>query len=219
MEYSRRLEKSGTPINLGTYVGAAQVREAVVGDADRAPTADELAKMKQLVATAMQQGAMGISTALIYPPGHFAKTDELIALATVAGSYGGLYASHMRSEGHSEMLALDEAIRIGREGKLPVEIFHLKVAGKDRWGQMPLVVKKIEAARKSGIDIAADMYPYLAGATALSSALRRGWRRAGRRRRLNVCTIQKCERGSNWKWRSVTPIGKIYIWRPVVLAA
>jgi dihydroorotase/N-acyl-D-amino-acid deacylase len=169
--YFRRLEKSGTAINLGTYVGAAQVREAVLGDVDRAPTADELAKMKDLVAKAMQQGAMGVSTALIYPPGHFAKTDELIALATVAGSYGGIYASHMRSEGRTEMAALDEAIRIGREGKLPVEIFHLKVAGKDRWGQMPLVVKKIEAARQSGIDIAADMYPYLAGATALSSAL------------------------------------------------
>ena len=169
--YFRRLEKSGTPINLGTYVGAAQVREAVLGDADRAPTADELAKMKALVATAMQQGAMGVSTALIYPPGHFAKTDELIALASVAGTYGGIYASHMRSEGRAQMVALDEAIRIGREAKLPVEIFHLKVAGKDRWGQMPLVVKKIEAARQSGIDIAADMYPYLAGATALSSAL------------------------------------------------
>src|SRR5579864_1643933 len=169
--YFRRLEKSGTPINLGTYVGAAQVREAVLGDADHAPTADELAKMKSLVATAMEQGAMGVSTALIYPPGHFAKTDELIALAGVAGSYGGIYASHMRSEGRSEMAALDEAIRIGREGKLPVEIFHLKVVGKDRWGQMPLVVKKIEAARQAGVDIAADMYPYLAGATALSSAL------------------------------------------------
>lgn len=169
--YFRRLEKSGTAINLGTYVGAAQVREAVLGDVDRAPTADELGKMKDLVAKAMQQGAMGVSTALIYPPGHFAKTDELIALATVAGSYGGIYASHMRSEGRTEMAALDEAIRIGREGKLPVEIFHLKVAGKDRWGQMPLVVKKIEAARQSGVDIAADMYPYLAGATALSSAL------------------------------------------------
>ncbi len=169
--YFRRLEKSGTPINFGTYVGAAQVREAVLGDADRAPTADELAKMKALVATAMQQGAMGVSTALIYPPGHFAKTDELIALASVAGTYGGIYASHMRSEGRAQMAALDEAIRIGREARLPVEIFHLKVAGKDRWGQMPLVVKKIEAARQSGIDIAADMYPYLAGATALSSAL------------------------------------------------
>jgi dihydroorotase/N-acyl-D-amino-acid deacylase len=169
--YFRRLEKAGTPINLGTYVGAAQVREYVLGDADRAPTAGELDEMKSLVAQAMRQGALGLSTALIYPPGHYAKTDELISLAQVAGSYGGIYATHMRSEGASEMAALDEAIRIGREGGLPVEVFHLKVAGKDRWGQMPTVVRKIEDARKSGVDIAADMYPYLAGATALSSAL------------------------------------------------
>lgn len=169
--YFRRLAVNGTPINIGTYVGAAQVREAVLGDANRAPTSDELARMKKLVEDAMQQGAMGLSTALIYPPGHFAKTDELISLAKVAGSYGGIYATHMRSEGRAEMAAIDEAIRIGREGGLPVEIFHLKVAGKDRWGQMPSVVKKIEDARKSGLDIAADMYPYLAGATALSSSL------------------------------------------------
>jgi N-acyl-D-amino-acid deacylase len=169
--YLQRLEKSGTPLNLGTYVGAAQVREAVLGDADRAPTAKELETMKTYVETAMRQGAMGLSTALIYPPGHFAKTEELIALAQVAGKYGGIYATHMRSEGRTEMSAMDEAIRIGREGHLPVEIFHLKVAGKDRWGQMPLVVKKIEDARKSGVEVAADMYPYLAGATALSSAL------------------------------------------------
>jgi dihydroorotase/N-acyl-D-amino-acid deacylase len=169
--YMRRLEKDGTPINLGTYVGAAQVREYVLGDADRAPTAEELAQMQALVAKAMEQGAMGLSTALIYPPGHYAKTEELIALAQVAGKYGGIYATHMRSEGRSEMAAIDEAIRIGREGGLPVEIFHMKVAGKDRWGQMTLVVKKIEDARKSGVEIAADMYPYLAGATALASAL------------------------------------------------
>jgi N-acyl-D-amino-acid deacylase len=156
---------------LGTYVGAAQVREYVLGDADRAPTPAELAQMQALVAKAMEQGAMGVSTALIYPPGHFAKTEELIALAQVAGKYGGIYASHMRSEGRSEMAAIDEAIRIGREGGLPVEIFHLKVAGKDRWGQMSLVVKKIEDARASGVEVAADMYPYLAGATALASAL------------------------------------------------
>jgi N-acyl-D-amino-acid deacylase len=169
--YFRRLTKTGTPINLGTYVGAAQVREAVLGDVDRAPTPAELSEMKSLVEQAMQQGAMGLSTALIYPPGHYAKTDELIELAKVAGRYGGVYATHMRSEGRAEMAAIDEAIRIGREAGIPVEIFHLKIAGKDRWGQMSLVVKKIEDARKSGVDIAADMYPYLAGATALSSAL------------------------------------------------
>jgi dihydroorotase/N-acyl-D-amino-acid deacylase len=169
--YFRRLEKSGTPINLGTYVGAAQVREAVLGDVDRAPTPAELQQMKSLVAEAMQQGAMGISTALIYPPGHYATTEELIALAKVASQYGGLYASHMRSEGQSEMAAIDEAIRIGREGHLPVEIFHLKVSGKVRWGGMPKVVAKLQAARDSGLDIAVDMYPYVAGATQLASSL------------------------------------------------
>lgn len=169
--YFDRLEKSGTPLNLGTYVGAAQVREAVIGDDDRAPTPDELKQMEDLVAQAMQQGAMGVSTALIYPPGHYAKTDELIALAKVASQYGGIYASHMRSEGQTEMQALDEAIEIGREAHLPVEIFHLKVSGKTRWGSMPKVVAKIDAARDSGLDMAASMYPYLAGATALASCL------------------------------------------------
>ena len=169
--YFQHLETTGTPINLGTYVGAAQVREAVLGDVDRIPTAEELKQMESLVAQAMQQGALGMSTSLIYPPGHFAKTDELIALAKVAAQYGGIYATHMRSEGQTEMQALEEAIRIGREGGLPVEIFHLKVAGKNSWGRMPEVVAKIEAERKSGLDIAADMYPYLAGGTALHSAL------------------------------------------------
>ena len=169
--YFRRLEKDGTPLNLGTYVGAAQVREAVIGDDDRAPTPAELEQMKSLVAQAMKDGAMGISTALIYPPGHYAKTGELIEMAKVASQYGGIYASHMRSEGATEMQALDEAIRIGREGGLPVEIFHLKVSGKTRWGSMPRVIDKIQAARDSGLDIRADQYPYIAGATALASSL------------------------------------------------
>jgi N-acyl-D-amino-acid deacylase len=169
--YFKRLEHDGTPLNLGTYVGAAQVREAVIGDDDKAPTPEQLGQMKALVTQAMKDGALGISTALIYPPGHYAKTDELIALASVASQFGGIYASHMRSEGQTEMNAIDEAIRIGREAKLPVEIFHLKVSGKARWGNMTLVVKKIQAARDSGVDVAADMYPYLAGATALASAL------------------------------------------------
>jgi N-acyl-D-amino-acid deacylase len=169
--YFRRLEKDGTPLNLGTYVGAAQVREAVIGDDDRAPTPAELEQMRSLVAQAMKDGALGISTALIYPPGHYAKTDELIELAKVAAQYGGIYASHMRSEGATEMQALDEAIRIGREAGLPVEIFHLKVSGKTRWGSMPRVIDKIQAARDSGLDIRADQYPYIAGATALASSL------------------------------------------------
>lgn len=169
--YFKRLEKSGTPLNIGTYVGAAQVREAILGDVDRAPTFEELDKMKALVTEAMQQGAFGLSTALIYPPGHYAKTDELIALAKVAGQYGGIYATHMRSEGQSEAEAIEEALRIGREGHLPVEIFHLKVIGKPRWGSMPRIVGTIQAARDAGLDVSADMYPYLAGGTALASSL------------------------------------------------
>jgi len=169
--YFSHLEKTGTPLNIGTYVGAAQVREAVLGDVDRAPTSEELAKMKALVGEAMEQGAFGVSTSLIYPPGHYAKTDELIELAKVAGHYGGLYATHMRSEGQSETAAVEEALRIGREGHLPVEIFHLKVIGKPRWGSMPKIVAMIQAARDAGQDVSTDMYPYLAGGTALASSL------------------------------------------------
>jgi len=170
-QYARRLEKQGTPLNIGTYVGSAQIREAIIGDDDRAPTAAELAQMQALVEQAMKDGALGISSALIYPPNIFAKTEELIALAKVASKYGGIYATHMRSEGASETAALAEAIRIGREANLPVEIFHLKVSGKPRWGNMKNVVATIQAARDTGLDIAADMYPYVAGATALASAL------------------------------------------------
>jgi N-acyl-D-amino-acid deacylase len=169
--YFRRLEKHGTPLNIGTYVGAAQVREAVIGDDDRPPTPAELDQMKALVEQAMKDGAFGISTALIYPPGHYAKTEELIELAKVSARYGGLYATHMRSEGASELAAVDEAIRIGREAGLPVEIFHLKVSGKPRWGSMVKIVEKIQAARDSGLDIRANQYPYIAGGTALASSL------------------------------------------------
>jgi dihydroorotase/N-acyl-D-amino-acid deacylase len=169
--YFQRLEKSGTPLNIGTYVGAAQVREAVLGDANRPPTPEELEKMKALVAEAMRQGAFGISTALIYPPGHYAKTEELIELARVVSHYGGIYASHMRSEGQSEVAAIEEALRIGREAHVPVEIFHLKVIGKPRWGSMPKIVGLIQSARDSGQDVTANMYPYVAGGTALASSL------------------------------------------------
>jgi N-acyl-D-amino-acid deacylase len=170
-EYWRRLEKKGTPINIGTYVGAAQVREAVLGDVNRVPTPEELEKMKALVAQAMEQGALGISTALIYPPGHYAKTEELIELAKVAARYGGIYATHMRSEGQNEMAAVREALRIGEEAQLPVEIFHLKVSGKSRAGKMVEIVRMIQEARDRGQDVTADMYPYLAGMTALASSL------------------------------------------------
>ena len=169
--YFARLEKQGIPINLGTYVGAAQVREAVLGDVNREPTPEELQKMQALVADAMKQGAFGLSTALIYPPGHYAKTEELIALAKIVKPYGGVYATHMRSEGQSEIPAIQEALRIGREAKIPVEIFHLKVSGKTRWGSMPNVIKMLREARNAGEQVAADMYPYVAGATTLASAM------------------------------------------------
>jgi dihydroorotase/N-acyl-D-amino-acid deacylase len=167
----RRLEKSGTPINLGTYVGAAQVREAVIGEENRVPTAAELEQMKAFVAQAMRDGALGLSTALIYPPGSYAATDELLALAKVAAHYGGIYATHMRNEGATEMAGVDEAIRIGREAGLPVEIFHLKVSGKPRWSSMPRFVERIQAARDSGLDVGADVYPYVAGGGPLVASL------------------------------------------------
>jgi dihydroorotase/N-acyl-D-amino-acid deacylase len=169
--YFRRLEKQGTPLNLGTYVGSAQLRAAVIGYEDRPPTPAELQQMEALAAQAMKDGALGVSSALVYPPNTYAKTDELIALARVAAQYGGMYASHIRSEGTTEMQALDEAIRIGREAHLPVEIFHLKVMGKAHWGTMKDVIAKIQAARDSGVDVAANIYPYVAGSTALASAL------------------------------------------------
>jgi N-acyl-D-amino-acid deacylase len=169
--YFRRLEKTGTPLNVGTYVGLGQVREAVLGDVDRAPTRAELDEMKALVAQAMHDGALGVSTALIYPPGSYAKTDELIELSKVASQYGGVYASHVRSEGHSETAAIAEALRIGREAHLPVEIFHLKVSGKSRWGTMPEIIRIIDEARDAGQDVSADVYPYVAGATVLVASL------------------------------------------------
>jgi dihydroorotase/N-acyl-D-amino-acid deacylase len=146
-EYFARLEKQGMGINLASYVGATQVRRMVLGDDDRAPNADELARMKALVRQAMQEGAMGVSTSLQYAPAPYASTEELIALAAEAARFGGIYATHMRSESDAIIPALDEAIRIGREAHIPVEIWHLKTAGKANWGRMPEVVARIQQAR------------------------------------------------------------------------
>lgn len=161
-EYFRVLEQQGIGINLASYVGATQVRRLVVGEADRVPTAAELSRMKALVREAMRDGAMGLSTSLQYAPAPYAKTDELIALAAEAGKLGGIYATHMRSEGEAIDAALDETFRIGREAQIPVEIWHLKTAGKQNWGRMPDVIARIEAARRSGIDVEADTYAYTA---------------------------------------------------------
>ena len=160
--YFSRLEKQGLGINLASYVGATQVRRMVLGDSNRTPSASELDSMRALVRSAMREGAVGVSTSLQYPPAPYARTEELVALASEAARLGGMYATHLRSEGAEIDAALDEAIRIGREARIPVEIWHLKVAGKRNWGRMPRVVAKIDSARRAGIDIAADTYAYTA---------------------------------------------------------
>lgn len=170
-EYFQRLTRQGIGINLGTYVGAAQVRRLVVGSNDRPPTPEELKDMEVAVDDAMSDGAIGVSSALIYAPGSYAKTEELIALAKAAAARGGVYASHMRNEGDSETQAMDEAFRIGREANIPVQIFHLKVSGRQNWGKMPQVVDAIEQARASGIDVTANQYPYTASATSLGAII------------------------------------------------
>jgi N-acyl-D-amino-acid deacylase len=167
-EYFARLERQRIGINFGTYIGATSVREMVIGYVDRPPSADELRRMQDLVQQGMRQGALGVSTSLQYPPAPYASTEELIALAKVAARYGGIYATHMRSEDAGEMAALEETFRIGREAQIPVEIFHLKT-GKQNWGNMPQVVARIEKARAEGIDVAADTYAYTAWSNDLAS--------------------------------------------------
>jgi N-acyl-D-aspartate/D-glutamate deacylase len=161
-QYFARLEKQGIGINLASYVGATQVRRMVLGDDDKQPTPAQLEQMRDFVREGMKDGAVGVSTSLEYTPAPYAKTEELIALAAEAGKLGGIYATHMRNESDSVLDSIDEALRIGREGHIPVEIWHLKVAGKDNWGHMPEVVAKINAARAAGADVSADTYAYTA---------------------------------------------------------
>ena len=168
-EYFARLEKQGIGINLASYVGATQVRSLVIGFEDKQPTSSQLDEMKKLVREAMQDGAVGVSTSLEYTPAPYAKTEELIALASEAAEFGGIYATHMRSEGDAIMQSLDETVRIGREASIPVEIWHLKIAGKTNWGHMPDVLAKINAARAAGVDVAADTYAYTAWYNSMSA--------------------------------------------------
>ena len=170
-EYFKRLDKQGSGVNLGTFVGATQVREYVIGYDDRPPTPQELEQMKKLVADAMRDGALGLSTSLQYVPARFAKTEELIELAKVARQYGGIYATHQRSEANTIDASLDEVFEIAQKAKIPVEIWHLKTAYKKNWGRMPYVLNRIKQARDRGLDITADIYPYIAGSTALSACL------------------------------------------------
>ncbi|MBO6576610.1 MAG: D-aminoacylase [Rhodothermales bacterium] len=165
------MEDHGMSVNAGSFVGAATIRVYAKGEAEGAATPAELDTMRAALSRAMQDGAFGFATALIYPPGAFADTDELSAVAEAMAPYGGLYITHMRSEADNLLPAIDEAIEIGRRAGVPVEIYHLKAAGRRNWHKAALAVAKIDSARAAGLDVQADMYPYTAGGTGLTAAL------------------------------------------------
>ena len=168
-EYMNTLEHKGISCNIASFVGAGTVRQYVIGEDDKAPTVQQLDSMKLLVDTAMEEGALGVTCALIYPPDNFAKTDELVALCKEASKYGGTYISHIRSEGNQLTQAVSEITTIAKEATIPVEICHLKAAGKDNWNKVDSVIAMVETARKQGIAITANMYTYTAAATGLTS--------------------------------------------------
>ncbi len=171
-EYFQTLERQGISMNFGSYFSETQARSVVLGPSARKPTAEELDRMRAIVDTAMRAGAMGMTTALIYPPSSYATTEELIEVARAIAPYGGTYASHIRGEGKELVESIAEAIRIGEEAKVPVEIFHLKAAYKPGWGKlMRAAGDLIEAARARGVDVAADQYPYTAGGTGLEATI------------------------------------------------
>ncbi len=170
-EYLAFLEAKGVAPNVASFLGATTVRVHEIGYADRPPAQDELGRMLELVHAAMREGAMGIGSSLIYAPAFYAERDELIALSTVAGEYGGMYISHMRSEGNQLLEAVDELITISREAGLPAEIYHLKAGGQENWPKMDRVIEKVEAARAEGLRITADMYTYPAASTGLDAAM------------------------------------------------
>jgi len=170
-EYLQYLERRGVPQNVASFIGAATIREYVIGLEDKPPTPAQLDQMRELVRREMEAGALGITTALIYPPAFFAKTDELIELCKVAAKYQGKYTTHMRSEGNQLIEAVQETIRISREAGLPAEIYHLKASGQANWPKMDQVIKMIEDARRQGVKISADMYTYPAGGTGLDASM------------------------------------------------
>lgn len=170
-DYLMYLEHRGVSQNVASYIGATTIRQYVLGDADVQPTPEQMQQMRELVEREMSTGALGIGSALIYAPGFYAHTEELIEMCKIASKYKGKYISHMRSEGNRLEESVDELIRIAREANIPAEIYHLKAAGKDNWSKMDKVIAKVEAARKSGLQITADMYNYPAGATGLDAAM------------------------------------------------
>jgi len=176
--YFAHLARTGSTINLATFVGATQVRMAVIGFENRAATGSEQAHMEALVDTMMEQGALGLSTSLLYAPAIYAPTEELIGLARAARRHGGIYASHIRNEAAHEDEALDEVFRIARTAEIPVEVWHFKVAGQPQWGRMPHMIARIDSARAAGLDVTADQYPYIAAATSLDASIPQ-WAHAG----------------------------------------
>lgn len=170
-EFLEHLEAQGTTPNIASFVGASTVRVHEIGYENRPPTEEELDQMCALVAQAMEEGAMGLTTALIYAPSNFASTEELIELAKVVSEYNGMYIVHMRSEGNAWLEAIDETLRIAREANVPAEIYHLKAAGKNNWDKLDAAIEKIESAQREGLQITADMYTYVAGATGLDASM------------------------------------------------
>jgi N-acyl-D-aspartate/D-glutamate deacylase len=170
-QYFHLLEQHGVPLNVVHNVGAAQIRKIVIGDVDRPPTPEEMDRMKQLVGQAMIDGAVGLSTALIYPPGTYARTDELVEMAKVAAKYGGFYSTHMRNESSKVLDAIGESLEIGRRANIPVHIYHLKAAGEENWPLMQRAIDMIAKARADGIDVTADIYPYIRNGLGLGSLI------------------------------------------------
>lgn len=170
-EYLTYLEKRGVSPNVASFVGATTLRLHEIGAADREPSMEEMARMKELARTAMEEGALGIGSSLIYAPAFYAKTDEIIELCKVASEYNGIYITHMRSEGNKILEAVDEVIQIAEEADIPAEIYHLKAGGKNNWPKMDKVIAKIDSAQRAGLKITADMYNYIAGATGLDASM------------------------------------------------
>ena len=222
-EYFATLERQGISINFGTYFSEAQTRVAVLGQSSRAPSKSELDRMRAIMDTAMRAGAIGMTTALIYPPSSYASTDELVSVAEVAAKYGGVYASHIRGEGLEVVQSVREAIAIGERAGLPVEIFHLKVAYQPGWGVlMDSVRQVVEAARARNVDVAADLYVYTAGGTGLEATIPSwafdGGRDSLRARLANPATRARLKRevttGSPGWWNIIEAAGG---WDGVVL--
>jgi N-acyl-D-amino-acid deacylase len=222
--YFKKLEEQGISINFGSYFSEAQARVAVLGNSARAPSAAELERMRAIMDTAMRGGAMGMTTALIYPPGSYATTDELVAVAKAAAPYGGFYASHIRGEGSDVVASVREAIAVGERAGVPVEVFHLKVAYRPGWGRLMSEIRDtVEAARARGVDVAADLYVYTAGGTGLEATIP-SWAHEGGtdslKARLAVPAIRdrlkrEIETGSPGWWNIVEAAGG---WDGVVLA-